>query len=172
MLKLVLGILIVLTMYFDGRYRRIPNFITLPAIVFGLIYHTHNTGLSGLVQALLGLLVGTVLLFIPFILGGIGAGDVKFLAAIGSITGTAFVVSSFLYGAIMGGAWAGLILIRQGSLLTSLGNIGWNTMALFSSQKNSTVPLKTISDGKEWGFPYGIVMGIGAIITIVFGTPF
>ena len=44
-------------------------------------------GAAGLWTALLGLLAGFVLLLIPYLLGGMGAGDVKALAALGALLG-------------------------------------------------------------------------------------
>lgn len=118
---LILILLIALVFYYDGRYQRIPNLITLPIIGMGLIINTIISGLPGLTASCLGLITGMALLLIPFLLGGIGAGDVKLLAAIGSIAGLHFVIAAFLYGAIIGGVWSVILLVKQRSRVFPYG---------------------------------------------------
>src|SRR3954453_2102749 len=72
---------------FDWRTRRIPNLLTFGgaavACAFALTFH----GLEGLAVALGGWGVGFVLLLPMFLLGGMGAGDVKLLACLGAWLG-------------------------------------------------------------------------------------
>lgn len=81
---------------FDLRERRIPNFIVFPALLTGLAINAVTGGLGGLLFGLKGLATGFALLFIPYLVGGMKAGDVKFLAAIGAFTGTTDVVRALL----------------------------------------------------------------------------
>jgi prepilin peptidase CpaA len=81
---------------FDIRERRIPNFLVFPAILIGLTLNVTLSGWGGLVFGLKGLAVGFALLFIPYLVGGMKAGDVKFLAAIGVFTGATDVVRALL----------------------------------------------------------------------------
>jgi prepilin peptidase CpaA len=79
--------------------------------------------LAGLKTSALGLLAGFGFLIIFYIMGGIGAGDVKFMAAVGCIKGAAFVLAGGLYGAVIGGLAAIVILIIRKRLLKTLGEI-------------------------------------------------
>ena len=85
----------------DVRLHRIPNHLTVPAAVFGLLFHALFFEGWGIVLSFAGLLVGFGLLFLPWLLGGSGMGDVKLLAALGAWLGPThlmyvFVVSVFL----------------------------------------------------------------------------
>ena len=60
----------------------------------------------GLSISIAGLVIGMALLYLPYAAGGMGAGDVKFLGAIGAIKGPWFVFITFLATAIIGGIMA------------------------------------------------------------------
>lgn len=104
----------------DVRTRKIPNWLTFSAILIGLILNVLGGGLSGLAGGVLGAAAGIGLLLIPFATGGMGAGDVKILAAVGAINGAAFAFRAFVYGAFAGGLMAGALLaVRWFSALRS-----------------------------------------------------
>ncbi len=74
----------------DSRFRRIPNKLTLPMFCLGWIYQAAFNGWSGgdilatagLKSALLAFLVGFGTLFVLWMIGGGGGGDVKLMGAI------------------------------------------------------------------------------------------
>lgn len=156
MLIILLIIILAISFITDIKSRKILNIVTFPAMFIGLFYHTILSGTGGLSFSLLGLLTGLGLLIIPYLLGGMAAGDVKLLMAIGALQGTQFVIGSFLYIAIVGGIIALAILIKQKELLHSLKRI------FFSFQ------LRTLDSlGKNelhHAFPYGVAIVFGTII--------
>src|SRR6476659_7129766 len=66
---------------------KVYNFLTVPLMIAGLVYHGFTGGPSALVGSALGLLLGGGLLMIFFLMGGMGGGDVKLMAAIGAWLG-------------------------------------------------------------------------------------
>src|SRR3990170_4623177 len=72
---------------FDVRTRRIPNWLTFGAAAAAFGYAGLHSGLTGVGIGVLGWLVGAALFFPFFALGGMGAGDVKLLAALGAWLG-------------------------------------------------------------------------------------
>jgi len=100
----------------DLSQQRIPNLITFPLAACGLIYYVASAGTSGLIFASTGILAGAALLLPFYALGWMGAGDVKLLAASGSILGPAGVFTAALYTALAGGFYALLVLWRHGVL--------------------------------------------------------
>lgn len=108
-------IIIMLAIYYDWRYRRIPNWLVLYTLPLIWGWHYYQGGWPELKGSLLGWLVGLGLLILPFLVGGMGAGDVKFLAAIGAWAGGKVALYTFLAGAILGGLWlCGRLLWQQG----------------------------------------------------------
>jgi prepilin peptidase CpaA len=102
--------------WIDYRTQRIPNWLTMPAAILGLIYNSLAPSGVGCVWSLAGFAVGMSLLILPWLLGGGGMGDVKMLAALG--------------------AWLGplgiLIAFGLGSVLAAFGMVGVLTISTFS----------------------------------------
>ena len=107
------GILII-SAVIDLRTQKIPNLITYPSIVIAFFYHGAFGGGNGLLFSFTGLSVGIGLLLLPYIMGGMGAGDAKLMGAVGGMIGAKGVFYAFLCTAIVGGIYAlVLILIRR-----------------------------------------------------------
>lgn len=104
----------------DIAHRRVPNMITLPLAAFGLLYHFYMSGMNGLIFSISGILTGFGLLILFYLMGGMGAGDVKLLAAVGSILGPVNVFHAFIYAALLGGLYAIYVLYRHSVLRTSV----------------------------------------------------
>ena len=92
---------------YDLRERRIPNCLVVAAIILAFGMHGMAGGLDRLAFIwLLGLMAGAGLLILPFLMGGMGAGDVKLLACAGSMLGPVQVFYAFLAAAVLGGLMA------------------------------------------------------------------
>jgi len=112
----VASLITVIAVWFDCRERRIPNPLVFTGITVGLIMGLASGGTEGLGRSCLGMIVGVGILFIPFCLGWIGAGDAKLLGAIGALLGAKGAAFSMLYGAIAGGFMSAVVLFRHGRL--------------------------------------------------------
>src|SRR5688500_17057938 len=76
----------------DVRSRRIPNALTFGAAASALVYALATGGIGSLGFAAAGWIAGAALFFPFFALGGMGAGDVKLIAALGAWVGPAEAV--------------------------------------------------------------------------------
>jgi prepilin peptidase CpaA len=100
---LLLSAMLVIAVQSDLRQRRIPNVLSLPGIIAALALHGLSDGLHGLASGLGGAAVGFVC-FVPFyLLRGMGAGDVKLLAAVGAFLGPQGALLAALYSLLAGG---------------------------------------------------------------------
>ncbi len=100
----------------DLRTYRIPNYLTLGTALAGLAFQAWCHGLNGLGSGFMGLGLGFFLLFPVYLLGGMGAGDVKALAALGTWLGPALTLTLFFYMALAGGLMAIGVLLYKGLL--------------------------------------------------------
>lgn len=71
----------------DLRTHKLPNWLTVPALFAALLFHGVTAGLGGLGLALGGFAVGFGIIFILWLLKGMGGGDVKFMGALGAWLG-------------------------------------------------------------------------------------
>jgi prepilin peptidase CpaA len=90
----------------DVQSSRVPNLLTFPLSVVGLLFHAFSSEGQGILFSLEGLGLGLALLLIFYSYGGMGAGDVKLLAAIGAVVGPSHVFIAFLFTALLGGLYA------------------------------------------------------------------
>ena len=175
----VASLITVIAVWFDCRERRIPNPLVFTGITVGLIMGLASGGTEGLGRSCLGMIVGVGILFIPFCLGWIGAGDAKLLGAIGALLGAKGAAFSMLYGAIAGGFMSAVVLFRHGQLglfviscLTWVaglighvipGAVGRNLRSLRPA--GARVPV--LCSGLQ--VPYSVASGGGMIIAVATG---
>jgi prepilin peptidase CpaA len=92
--------------FIDVCKYKIYNVSIYPLLVAGLIYHAMAGGATSLVNSLLGTLVGFGILFPFYILGGMGGGDVKLMAAVGAWLGFPLTFVVFLASSLAAGIYA------------------------------------------------------------------
>jgi len=102
----LLAVVLISVAYTDVRSSRIPNILTFTAMGMGSITHACLTGSQGLLFSLEGLGVGLGIFLLLYASGGVGAGDVKLMGAVGSIVGPYGALISGLMAFLIGGVYA------------------------------------------------------------------
>ena len=142
----------------DWRSHRIPNVVTYPTMVVGLILGALESSgpagfpggvfSGGLLDHVAGLVIGFLIAYPFYKAGGLKAGDGKFLMAVGALKGTTFLFVGAVYGALIGGLIAvGFIVARR----TAARRAG-------SGETMGTVL-------HSW-IPYGVALGLGALAAL------
>jgi prepilin peptidase CpaA len=165
--QILLGILVATAAIFDIRFRRIPNWLVLAGIVAGLMWNVYSSGWPGLIRGAEGLGLGFVLYFPLYLLRARGAGDVKLLAAVGTITGPANCLWIFLLTAILGGLIALILLLFTGRVRKTFFNVGWimrDLLHLRAPYQSSEELDVTTTKGMR--LPHGAMIAVGAIAFI------
>jgi prepilin peptidase CpaA len=106
LLGVILTTVLVMAIVMDLRSSRIPNWLTIPAMGFALTGHTWVNGIDGILFSLTGLGIGLGVFFFIYLAGGVGAGDVKLMAAIGAFVGVYGVLSCAWLAILLGGIYA------------------------------------------------------------------
>jgi Flp pilus assembly protein protease CpaA len=118
-IDLLLFALILVCGLTDIRTGRIYNKATYPAILVGFVWAAF-AGQDALISSAEGFLAAAVLMVAPVMLGGMGGGDAKLLAAVGALKGLSFVLDALFYSFLAGGAIALSMVIWQGRLWSVL----------------------------------------------------
>jgi len=142
----------------DLKTRRVPNWLTFGAASMGVAMaasHVDGVGFAGAVE---GLLVGLLLMLPGHVIGRTGAGDVKLVAALGTLLGPKAIVMAFLYTAIAGGALAVLVAVRRRRLRQTLEG----TATLVYTGGANAVEIEKPSTNNR--FAYAPAIAVGALI--------
>ncbi|PEQ95936.1 prepilin peptidase [Bacillus sp. AFS006103] len=165
MVDFILLIVLFTCVITDIKSRKIFNIVTLPAIIIGFTYSINLNGFEGFLYSGKGFLVGFSLLLIPFLMGGIGAGDVKLLAAVGALKGTQFVFYNFFYAAVIGGVIALVIMLRRGELKSFFIRVFYSFLFIKASEGSLNLEKTDLAPT----IPYGVPIAIGALCTYLLG---
>lgn len=151
----------------DTIKSRIPNSISLTLTICGFSYHFLNAGTTGLLTAFLGLLAGFCLLVIPYSMGGMGAGDVKALAALGTLLGPAIIFQVFLYTTLAGGIIAIFHYVLVGSFSEKITCWKASFLLYLSSRKLRHLLPADLHETQK--FPYATAIAFGYFAYLSWG---
>lgn len=166
----ILFILLVIASVSDYRTYRIPNWLTVSGIVFGLIYNTvvpFSRDL-GFLWALGGLVLGFLIMLPCYALRVMGAGDVKLMAMVGAFLGVTDTLYAALFSFLVGGIAAVAFSLYNKALLRMLGNVRNTAQMMMMSAIGGFRPDVQIEAGKSVGkLPYGICISMGTVAYVV-----
>jgi prepilin peptidase CpaA len=163
----VLVVILMISLITDLKWRKIFNWVLLPGVIFGLLYHGYTAGLAGLVSSGQGLLLGLALLVIPFMTGGIGAGDVKLLGTAGALLGAAFVWQAFLATALLGGLMALGYLVYYKAAGRIIKRLGTALYVGFLTNFKVNMLEKLEETTVDNTFPYGVAIVGGCLFSLL-----
>jgi prepilin peptidase CpaA len=147
--------------WIDLRTRRIPNWLTLGILLFGLMLKA-PTGLGPLASGAIGAALGLALAVVLFGLGAVGGGDGKLLIGVGAFLGHERFVGALLLIAVLGGLLGVFEAVRRGVILPAVLNAGgmirrWLTLGRSGERR-------TVESPGAVTVPYGVAIATGSIV--------
>ncbi len=148
---------------YDLRFRRIPNWLNMSAVILGIGMNTFLSDRQGLTLAILGIVCSLMIYFPLYLLRGMGAGDVKLMAAVGAIAGPGNWLRIFIATALLGGLLSVLLV----GFKKRFHETWWNVVLILSELMHGRRPSEAnasldIRDRDAVGMPHGAVVAIGA----------
>ena len=141
--------------FIDLRTRRVPNALTFGLAGLGItLAGLHMTGLS-MSAAFGGLVVGALLMLPGHVIGATGAGDVKLLAALGTLLGPVGIATAFVYSAIAGGLLAGVVAVQRGRLGLTVGR----TASLVRTGGANVADIEALASNNRFAYAPAIAIG-------------
>ena len=169
---IVVGVVTFLAAFTDIWKFKVYNLLTLPALGLGLLVSTALGGWTGLGAGLLGAGFGFGILVVFYALGGVGAGDVKLLTAVGAWLGPFWTVHVFIVAALAAGVYAlGLLLVRGGPLAVAVEILAVR-QAVFVPGKlgrsDADIAAEVArSDRRRRLVPFGAMICVGFFVMVV-----
>lgn len=151
----------------DSRTRRIPNRLTYPAMIAGLLLQGLMHGWKGLLLGVGGgvMFGGVFLLF--YLVRAMGAGDVKLASALGCIVGLPAAWQVMFATGLAGGVLAIVFMVLSGRTKETLRNTLW--VAAFHIQHGlQTHPVVNLDNTTALRMPYGLAFAGGTLCWAVF----
>ncbi len=146
----------------DVRESRIPNALTLPALSIALLLHLLGGGWKEGISALLGCLLAGGVFLVFHVAGGMGAGDVKLMAAVGAFAGLSATPIILFATSIFGGVMAFSIALARGKFKATASNIS-AIVKHHSSLGIDPHPHLNVRNKASLRMPYGVAIASGAI---------
>jgi prepilin peptidase CpaA len=160
---------------YDVRYRRIPNWLSVSGVLAGLALNAFlDQGRPGMfVSSMLGLAIAFGVYFVLYALRAMGAGDVKLMAAVGTVVGWPNWFGIFIVTAIIGGIMALILVAARGRVKRTF----WNVAFILSELKGGRPAYMRreeldVKNPKALGLPHGAVIAVGTIFFLAISAYF
>lgn len=143
-----------------------PNRLTASVFAAGLLLHFADSGWKAMGMSAIAGLTGGAVFFIFFLIGGMGAGDIKLMAAISAVAGFGHLFEIFLAVAIAGGVMALALAIGRGRLKSTLVNVG-TLVRHHAAYGVLPHPELNVMNERALRLPYGIAIAAGCWIVLL-----
>ena len=150
----------------DWRSRRIPNWLTVPGFAVGVALSSFYGGWSGLRNSLLGTALAFGLLLPFWLLKSLGAGDLKFAAALGAYTGPGRLIDILLGSVFVAGVMALALVIYKRRLLQTIKNIGHILISLVTFRLPGSHV--TLDNPEAITIPKGVALALTVVVYGIF----
>jgi len=156
----------------DWHNFTIRNFITLPLIASGLLYHALAKDPIALLDSVAAVCLMVAILFVPYVLGGMGAGDLKLMAGVGAWLGVRQTFYVLIASSIAAGAYAIVIVVQRGELKRTLQNfqLMYYKFRTLGAHLGPDERIETIvgqEDRRRRAIPFGVMVALGVIVVLV-----
>jgi Flp pilus assembly protein protease CpaA len=158
-----------LSVSFDLTVRRIPNWIIAFGLAGGLLLNG-SQGFAQFSHSLLGFIGGIAVFIVPFALGWMGAGDVKYFGVVGALLGLGWLPRVLFYSILAAGVFAvGYVAIGRFNSASGFKDT-WTDckLAILSLGRVLPEPIgKRTAKGAD-SVPWGVAIGAGTLVAYYF----
>ena len=148
----------------DASWRKIPNWLTYPAVPIAILLHALADGWHGAWHSFLGAALGLGVL-LPFVLiRSLGGGDWKLVGALGAFFGSARLLEVLIYTLLVNGVMALFMIIWKRRVGRTLRNITHMTAAFFRFHLPGAD--LTIDNPDAIKVPFGVAAAIAVLIYV------
>ena len=155
----------VIVIYFDVRYRRIPNVVVLATLIAGIGINTALGGWHGTLVSLQGFALAFVPMLMLHLFGAMGAGDVKLSGAVGAVLGVSLVPNALIVIVMLGAALALYSMIKSRTVFSTLHGVLRIFVGILPGWE---MPRFSLPPDRRHTIPYGVAIMLGSVIAVAF----
>jgi prepilin peptidase CpaA len=160
---ILLAPLAIFVIYYDVRYRRIPNVLVLATLIAGIGINTSFGGFQGMLSSVQGFALAFFPMLLMHIFGALGAGDVKLFGAVGAVLGVSLVPLAFVAVVMLGAVLAIYTMLRAGTVFTTLHGVLRIFVGILPGWE---MPRFAMSPDRRHTIPYGVAIMLGSLIAV------
>ncbi len=157
---LTVALVLTAAVFTELKENKIPNWLTLSGMAAGLAIG-YLYGKPALGSSLVGLAIGFGFLFIFYVFGGVGGGDVKLMGAAGALMGGELIKPAVLYTALLGAFLALMIVIWRRDFWLRVGQSVQRLAFWRKTKADALTPAAPVT------VPYGLAIAAGCLLAIV-----
>ena len=166
---LLVFLLATFTIASDLYARRVPNALLVAALAIGALWQVASIiigkpAVPGVGVAVLGLVIGLVLMLPFYAIRWMGAGDVKFFATLGFLLGAKALLPIWIIGSLLCGVHAFAVLALRAALRWAPQVAVWQDSVQAAAWYQRILAPR---QGRQ-GLPYAAYLGIGTIVQVLF----
>jgi prepilin peptidase CpaA len=166
-IEIILILVVIVAAWHDVRTRHIPNWIPVSGAILGIVLQIWQSGLQGALISIAGAALGLGI-FLPFyMLGGMGAGDVKLFGAVGALVGPSALVLVFVFTGLLGGLAAVVLAVSKGRLRPTLQQTGELMLDVGKMRWRQARSATAAAGANALRLPYGAVIAGGTLLSLV-----
>lgn len=163
--------LVAIAAAYDLRYRRVPNWLTVSGVCAGVIANTALDHWQGLAAALVGLLCALAVYLPLYLVRGMGAGDVKLMAAVGALAGPRDWLAIFFITALAGGVVSLALIAWKKRFRRTALNLAVIGVELLHMRAPAAADAELdVRDARSVRLPHAAVIATGCILFLLFGS--
>ncbi len=163
----LLGAFLIVSAICDVRTEKVPNRLTYPAIVIGILWSMiaawiEGAGpVAGFTASMQGLGAGLLPFAVVFALGGFGGGDVKSMGALGALSASwQCVLAATFYAILIGAVMALVVMVRRGLVKRTASR-------LLGAALMATAKVKADLDTGSPRIPFSVAIAIGGAMAAI-----
>ncbi|MFC9707130.1 prepilin peptidase [Paenibacillus sp. NPDC056933] len=162
---LACGLYVIAAFVTDVRSMKIPNRLTVPVTAAGFLAHIIWGGWEGFLFSAVGFSVGFGVLLLMYMIGAVGAGDVKLFGGMGAWTGLVFGIHVIIYSVLYAGVIGLVILLFRRDSAKRIRGMAGNLTGFFMLGS-----LKLVNKEKTLKFPFMLAVLPGFISAYIYMT--
>src|ERR1700739_757354 len=146
----------------DVRSARLPNRLTYSALIAALVLRIGLLGWAGVKSGAVGIGIAGGLFCILYVLGAMGGGDMKMMAAVGAWVGGTHVLTVLVAIALAGGVLALVAMVFNKNLIQTVRNTVRMSLYRFTSGLQPHPEMNVQAPGSR-RVPFGVAIAMGTL---------